>query len=162
MRRSAPIVLVALLAVAGCGSSSKSAVTTAATGPSVDSFKTAFAAQKLTLTQLGKDVGVAVEGANKVADVALVKQFESLSSRATALAGSMAQLEAPAPFRAELSSLESSLTQVAGTLRQIEAAAAAHDAAAARAGGEAIVTDAQQVKAVDIALSKKLGLPAEP
>ncbi len=163
MRRFAPIVLVALLASAGCGSSSKSATTTAtSSGPSVASFKTAFAAQKKTLTVLGKDVGAAVEGASKETDVALTKQFEGLSSRATALAGSMAQLQAPAQFRVELSSLESALTQVAGTLRQIEAAAAAHDGTAAKSGGEAIVTDAQQIKSIDVTLSTKLGLPVEP
>ena len=158
MRRMAPIFLASLLLLAGCGSSSKSLQATS-TGPSVASFKTAFATQKKTLTSLGNDVGAAVEGANRKTDVQLAKQFEGLATRATALAGSMAQLEPPTQFKVELSSLESALTQVAGTLRQIEAAAAAHDANAAKAGGEAIVTDAQQVKAIETTLSQKLGLP---
>jgi hypothetical protein len=47
-------------------------------------------------------------------------------------------------------------------LHSIEAAAAAHDATAAKAGGEAIVAEAQQVQSDDKALSSKLGLPALP
>ncbi|HEX7610970.1 MAG TPA: hypothetical protein VF380_09870 [Solirubrobacteraceae bacterium] len=156
MRRVTPIFLVALLALAGCGSSTSSSTSST---PTVSSFKTTFAAEKAQLGALGKDVGGAVEGASKQTDTALATQFQSLASRATALAGSLGQLSAPAQYKAELAALQSSVTQVAGALHSIEAAAAAHDAAAAKAAAETLVADAQQVKTDDLALSGKLGLP---
>jgi hypothetical protein len=162
MRRATPIVLAALLALAlvlaGCGGSSSST----GTGPTVSSFKAAFAAEKAQLKVLGTDVGTAVEGAAKQTDTALASQFQSLASRATALAGSLGQLSAPAQYKAELAALQSSVTQVAGALHSFEAAAAAHDAAAAKAAVETLVADAQQVKSTDNALSAKLGIPTSP
>jgi len=153
MRRVSSIALVALLVLVGCGGSS---------GPSESSFKKSYSSEKAKLKKLGEDVGQAVEGAAKQNDGTLVKEFEGLAGRATTLAGELGQLQAPTKFRTELASLQSSITQVAGTLRQIEAAAAANDESAAKAGGEAIVADSQQVKAIDDALSKKLGLPSTP
>lgn len=116
--------------------------------------------QKAKLKTLGNEIGAAVEGASSQTDAALVKQFEGLASRTTQEAGAIGQLSAPSKFKTELASLQSSLTQVAGTLREIEAAAAANDATTAKAAGEAIVTDAQQVKSIDDALTAKLGLPS--
>jgi hypothetical protein len=167
MRRISPALLVALVALVGCGSSSTSSSSTStttsttatSTEASLATFKSEFQAQKITLTALGKAVGAAVEGASHHTDEALAKQFRSLASRATTLAGSLGQLNAPTAYKAELSTLQSSVTQVAGTLHSIEAAAAAHDATAAKAGGESIVADAEQVKSADNKLSAKLGLP---
>jgi len=156
LRRISPVLLILLLVLSGCGSSS------GGSEPDTSAFKTAFAAQKKTLSALGKDVGAAVEGANQLNDAELVKQFEGLATRATTLAGTLAQLEVPKKFKVELSELQSSLTQVAGTLHSIEAAAAAHDAVAAKVGGEAIVVNARQVKTVDDRLSARLGLPSSP
>jgi hypothetical protein len=153
MRRISPLLVAGVLAIAGCGSSSE---------PSTSSFKKAFAAQKAKLKQLGTEVGSAVEGASKQSDNVLVGQFEGLASRATVLAGALGQLDAPAKYKSELATLQSAITQVAGALHSIEAAAAAHDAAAAKAGGEVLVADAQQVKSSDNALSAKLGLPTSP
>jgi hypothetical protein len=152
MLRISPVVLVVLLLLIGCGSS----------GPTTSSFKSEFRTQKTTLTALGKDVGAAVEGASHQTDSALTKQFEGLASRATALAGALGQLNAPSQYKSELSALQSSITQVAGTLHSIEAATAANDASAAKAGGESIVANAQQVKTIDNTLSAKLGLPTSP
>jgi len=152
MRRVGPVLpVVAVLALAGCGGSS---------GPTTSSFKAAFKVQKAKLKTLGNEIGAAVEGASSQTDAALVKQFEGLASRTTQEAGAIGQLSAPSKFKTELASLQSSLTQVAGTLREIEAAAAANDATTAKAAGEAIVTDAQQVKSIDDALTAKLGLPS--
>jgi hypothetical protein len=154
MRRisSAALALVLLALLAGCGSS----------GPSKSAFTSEFKTQKATLSALGKDVGSAVEGASHESDSALTKQFEGLASRATALAGALGQLNPPSEFKSELLALQSSVTQVAGTLHSIEAAAAAHDAAAAKAGGEAIVANAKQLKSINNKLSAKLGLPTAP
>jgi hypothetical protein len=152
MLRVSPVVLVVFVSLVGCGSS----------GPTTSSFKSEFRTQKTTLTALGKDVGAAVEGAGHQTDSTLTKQFEGLASRATALAGALGQLNAPSRFKSELSALQSSVTQVAGTLHSIEAATAANDANAAKAGGESIVANAQQVKTIDNTLSAKLGLPTSP
>jgi hypothetical protein len=141
-----------MLVLVGCGGSS---------GPTTSSFKAEFKVQKAKLHTLGDEIGSAVEDAGNQTDAALAKQFEGLASSATSLAGALGQLNPPSKFKDELASLQSSVTQVAGTLHSIEAAAAANDAASAKAGGEAIVADAKQVKSLDETLSKKLGLPAE-
>jgi hypothetical protein len=153
MNRVSLVALLALVLLAGCGGSSE---------PSTSSFKSAFSAQKAKLKTLGTEVGTAVEGASKKTDDDLVIEFRSLASRATVLAGALGQLEAPSKYKSELATLQSSLTQVAGALHSIEAAAAAHDGNAAKAGGEELVADAQQVKSSDNALSAKLGLPTNP
>jgi hypothetical protein len=152
MRSVSLAALAAVIALAGCGSS----------GPSTSAFKSEFRTQKTTLNALGKDVGAAVEGASHQTDSALTTQFQALASRATALAGALGQLNAPSQYKSELSALQSSVTQVAGTLHSIEAATAANDLNAAKAGGEAIVANAQQVKSIDNTLSAKLGLPTSP
>jgi hypothetical protein len=159
MRSSSLALLVCLLALAlaGCGTSSSTS-----TGPTTASFKAAFSAEKVKLKSLGENVGSAVEGAGKKSDAALMAQFQELASRATELAGSLGQLAAPDKFKTALATLQSSVTQVAGALHSIEAAAAAHDAAAAKAGAETLVADAQQVKSSDNALSTALGLPTSP
>ncbi|HST55510.1 MAG TPA: hypothetical protein VLJ42_06405 [Solirubrobacteraceae bacterium] len=167
MRRISPVVLVVpvlLIALAGCGSSGHSTSSSAATStePSISTFTSEFRTQKAALGALGKDVGAAVQGARHQTDSALTQQFQGLASRATALAGTLGQLNAPTQYKSDLSALQSSITQVAGTLNSIEAAAAAHDANAAKAGGEAIVANAQQVKNIDNTLSAKLGLPTSP
>lgn len=155
MHRASSVLLVMLVVLAGCGSSASSE-------PNSSAFKSAFAAQKKTLSALGSDVGAAVEGANRLTDVELTKQFEGLAARATTLASTLGQLEAPKKFKVEIAELQSSLTQVAGTLHSIQAAAAAHDATAAKAGGEAIIVNARQVKTVDDRLSARLGLSSAP
>jgi hypothetical protein len=151
IRRLIPIALTGLIALSGCGGSGSGE-------PSTSHFKASFQAQKAQLSALGEAVGKAVSGASGKTNGELVGEFKQLAAQATALAGSFGQLEAPAKYKAELAALQSSLTQVAGTLNSIEAAAAANDASAARAGGETIVTEGQQVKAHDQALSAKLGL----
>jgi len=155
MRRLAPVLVVLSLVIAGCGSSGS----TTAPGPTTAEFKSAYAAQKVTLKSLGEDVGTAVAAAPKKSDAALTSEFRALASRATALAGSFGQLNVPTQYKADLAALQSSVTQVAGSLHSIEAAAAAGDAQAAKAAAEALVADAQQVKSADSTLSAKLGLP---
>lgn len=163
MRRLIPVVLIiGALAMVGCGGSSSSGTTSTSSEPSTAAFTSAFKVQKAKLKALGVAVGAAVTGAAHKTDAELTTEFKSLASRATELAGALGQLEAPAKFKGELATLQSSLTQVAGTLHSIEAAAAAHDAGAAKAGGEAIVAEAEQVKSGDNALSAKLGLPTSP
>jgi len=155
MRQAAAIAVTAGLAmsVAGCGGDP---------GPTKASFAKEFSAERAELRALGADVGTAVSTARRRTDAALATEFAALGERATKLAGSLGQLGAPKAYRGDLLSLQSSVTQVAGTLHAIQAAALAHDATAARAGGEAIVTDAAQVKTYTGVLSTKLGLPASP
>jgi hypothetical protein len=151
MRRAAAIAATAALALVpvACGSSS---------GPTKESFAKQFAAQQVQLRLLGADVGSAVADARRKDDAALSVEFRALADRATGLAGALGALSAPKQYRNDLSTLQSSVTQVAGTLRAIQAAATAHDATAARAGGEAIVADAAQVKTYTEVLTGKLGL----
>ena len=151
MRRLIPVLLIGAIALSGCGSSGSSE-------PSTSDFKASFQAQKAQLKALGEAVGSAVTGAASKTNGELVTEFKGLAARATALAGSFAQLEAPAKYKADLAALQSSLTQVAGTLNSIEAAAAANDGNAAKAGGETIVTEGQQVRNADNTLSAKLGI----
>jgi len=161
MRRVIPVVsIIGALALAGCGGGSGSASTSSE--PSTSAFTSAFKVQKAKLRSLGEAVGAAVTGAAHKTDIELTNEFKSLASRATELAGALGQLEAPARYKGDLATLQSSLTQVAGTLHAIEAAAAANDESAAKAGGEAIVTEAEQVKSGDNALSAKLGLATSP
>jgi hypothetical protein len=161
MRRASPVLILTVLALAGCGGGSGTTASTS-TEPSLSAFKTAFAAQKATLRALGTDVGSAVTGANHQTDAALFTQFQGLASRATALAGALGQLSPPSQYKSDLAALQSSITQVAGALHGIEAAAAAHDVSAAKAAADTLVADAQQVKSDDDALSAKLGLPVTP
>ncbi len=150
-RRLIPIALTALIALSGCGSSGSAE-------PSTSAFKASYQAQKAQLSALGEAVGKAVAHASGKTNGELVGEFRKLAARATALAGTFGQLEAPKNYKAELAALQSSLTQVAGTLNSIEAAAVANDAAAAKAGGETIFTEGQQVTTDDHHLSDKLGL----
>ncbi len=151
MRRLIPVLLIGAIALSGCGGSGSSE-------PSISAFKASFEAQKPPLKELGEAVGSAVTGAASKTNGELVSEFKALATRATALAGAFGQLEAPAKYKAELAALQSSLTQVAGTLNSIEAAAAANDGNAAKAGGETIVTEGQQVKSADEKLSAALGI----
>ena len=153
MRRTAMILAAAALAFAGAGCGSSSTPTKA-------SFAKEFGIQRSKLRVLGDDVRAAVATARGKTDPMLAAEFRLLAERATALAGALGGLDAPKRYRNELSSLQSSVTQVAGTLQSIQAAAIAHDADAARAGGEAIVADAAQVKSYTDSLSTKVGLPA--
>jgi len=162
MRRITSLLIVGLLALAGCGGSNSKTTTTTKTVSAVTTFKNAYAAEKAKLSKLGENVGSAVEGANKKSNEALMKQFQSLGARATALSGALGQLEAPAQYKGYLSTLQSSITQVAGSLHAIEAAAAANDPEAAKAAAEALVANAQEVKKSDNSLSAKLGLPTSP
>jgi hypothetical protein len=163
MRRLIPVgLIIGALALAGCGGSSSSGTTSTSSEPSTSAFTSAFKVQKAKLKALGEAVGAGVTGAAHKTDAELTAEFKILASRATELSGALGQLEAPAKFRGDLATLQSSLTQVAGTLHSIEAAAAAHDAGAAKAGGEAIVAEAEQVKSDDNALSSKLSIPTSP
>jgi hypothetical protein len=163
MRRLIPAVLfIGALALGGCGGSSSSGTSSTSAEPSTTAFTSAFKVQKAKLRALGEAVGADVTGAAHKTDAQLMSEFKSLASRATELSGALGQLEAPAKYKGGLATLQSSLTQVAGTLHAIEAAAAAHDAGAAKAGGEAIVAEAEQVKSADNALSSALGLSTSP
>jgi hypothetical protein len=164
MRRVIPVVLITgALAIAGCGGSSGSASTSSTNSePSTSAFTSAFKVQKAKLRALGTAVGADVTGAAHKSDIQLANEFKRLAARATELSGALGQLEAPTKYKVDLGSLVSSLTQVAGTLHAIEAAAAANDESAAKAGGEAIVAEAEQVKSDDNALSSKLGLNTSP
>jgi hypothetical protein len=154
MRATAAIVSTAALAITvqACGGSGQTRTT----------FKQAFSVQRAKLRVLGDDVGAAVATARQKTDAMLASEFRLLAERATALAGALGGLSAPAQYRADLGSLQSSVTQIAGTLHSIQAAAISHDADAARAGGETIVADAAQVKNDAGVLSARLGLPASP
>jgi hypothetical protein len=154
MRRLILVLLLGALAFSGCGGGKSE--------PSTSAFKASFATEKAQLKSLGEAIGGAVTGAGSKTNNELVAEFKALASRATALSGAFGQLEAPAKYKSDLGALQSSITQVAGTLHSIEAAAAANDGNAAKAGGETIVAEAQQVKSDDNALSAKLGLPANP
>jgi hypothetical protein len=70
------------IAVAGCGSSSKSSST-----QSLAAFKTAFAAQRSQFKGLGQDLASAIRTAGSKGNTDLASEFNSLSSKATQAAG---------------------------------------------------------------------------
>jgi hypothetical protein len=179
------VVAIALLAIAlaGCGSSSKtsssaspsssasassstatsSATTTssstAGTG-STGSFKSGFAADKVQFAALGANLQKALTQAGSKTDAQLATELSKLSDQAKSQAQKLSQLNPPAKYKATLDTLVNSLNAVAADLKSISDAAAKHDASAAKSATQKLVADAATVKASDTQLTSGLGLPA--
>jgi hypothetical protein len=147
---SAAIVVVVVVALAGCGGSS---------GPSVSKFKTGFAADKAQFTKLGSDLGTSVENASTKSNTELAAAFAALSARATQQVAQLSKLDPPAKFKNDLDQLKMRFTAVATDLTSISTAATKGDPTAAKTATEKLVKDAAQVKTSDTALTSALGLP---
>ncbi len=146
-------VVLAALALAGCGGSGSSE-------PSLSSFKSGFVAEKGSFRQLGLDLQKAITGARAKTDAQLATEIDSLAARSSSQATRLSMLKPPAKFKADLTTLTAGFRSVSTDLRSIAAAAVKHDAATARTATETLLTDAAKVKTADTAITRGLGLPA--
>jgi hypothetical protein len=150
MKKPALTATMLVIALAGCGSSS---------APSLSAFKSGFSANKATFRRLGLDLQKAIATAQSKTDAQLATDIGALSGRAKRQAASLAKLNPPSRFRADLHKLVAGFDAVAGDLRRISVAAAKRDAVSARAATVALLSDAARVKAGDSAISSGLHLP---
>jgi hypothetical protein len=153
MRAVASAVVIAALALVGCGSSSPAQ-------PSVSAFKSGFQAEKAAFRQLGFDLQKTITGAKAKTDAQLATEISALSGRASQQAAQLAKLKPPAKFKASLTQLVGGFTAVSRDLTSIAAAAVKHSGAAAKTATESLLADATKVKTADDAITKGLGLPA--
>ena len=153
MRAVASAMVIAALALAGCGSSSPAQ-------PSLSAFKSGFKAEKAAFRQLGLDLQKTITGAKAKTDAQLATEISALSGRASRQATQLAKLNAPAKFRTSLTHLVAGFRAVARDLTSIAGAAVRHSGAAAKTATETLLTDAAKVKRADDAITKGLGLPA--
>ena len=153
MRAVASAMVIAGLALTGCGSSSPAQ-------PSASTFKSGFRTEKTAFRQLGIDLQQAITGAKAKTDAQLAAELGALSGRASEQASRLAKLSPPARFTASLTRLTAGFHAVSADLKSIAAAAVKHDGAAARTATETLLTDAAKVKTADDAITKGLRLPA--
>jgi hypothetical protein len=174
------------IALAGCGSSSKttssaapsssasassstaptsSATTASSTGAATGAggaaaFKSGFGAEKVQLTALGATLRKALTQAGSKTDAQLATELSQLSDRAKAQAQKLSQLNPSAKLKTAHDNLVKALNAVSSDLKAISEAATKHDAAEAKAATEKLVADAAAVRLSDTQLTKGLGLPA--
>ncbi len=153
MRAVASAVVIAALALAGCGSSSPAP-------PSASTFKSGFRTEKTAFRQLGLDLQHAITGAKAKTDAQLATELSALSGRAAQQASRLAKLNPPAKFTTSLMQLTGGFQAVSADLKLIAAAAVKHDGGAAKTATETLLADAAKVKTADDAITKGLGLPA--
>jgi len=153
MRAVASAVVIAALALAGCGSSSPAQ-------PSSSAFKSGFRSEKTAFRQLGLDLQQAITGARAKTDAQLATELGALSGRASQQGSRLAKLKPPAKFKTSLTQLAGGFQAVSADLRLIAAAAVKHDGAAAKTATETLLSDAAKVRTADDAITKGLGLPA--
>lgn len=153
MRAVASAVVIAALALAGCGSSSSAP-------PSSSAFRSAFRTEKTAFRQLGLELQQAITGAKAKTDAQLATELGALSGRASQQASRLAKLKPPAKFMTSLTQLAGGFQAVSADLKAIAAAAGKHDGAAAKTATETLLTDAAKVRTADDAITKGLGLPA--
>jgi hypothetical protein len=147
----AAIASAATIALAGCGGSS---------GPSLSAFKTAYAAQKVSFSALGNQLGAAITGAAKKTNAELATEFGTLAHGATQQAAALRKLDAPSKYKAELDSLATSFDTVAADLKGISTDASTGNANGAKTLAEKLVVASAALKTTDTKLTQQLGLPA--
>ncbi len=143
------VMVAALVALAGCGSS----------GPSLSAFKSGFQTEKAQFQQLGRDLQSALGAAKGQTDVQLASEFTGLAGRASQQAASLRTLNPPSKYKSQRDQLAADFDTVAADLRAIAAAATGHNGPAARSATLKLVSDAGSLKSVDSSLSSSLGLP---
>ena len=151
MKAVASAVVIAALAMAGCGSSSPAQ-------PSLSAFKSGFKAEKVAFRQLGLDLQKAITGAKAKTDAQLATEIGALSARSSQQASRLAKLKPPVKFKALLTQLVRGFRAVSADLTAIAAAAVKHDGPAARTATKTLLADAATVKTADDAITKGLGL----
>ena len=160
-RRVLPVVALVALAFAGCGGDSKkddeAADAAKAKAAATAAFKKGAEAATTETTQIGDDLGTAIQGASKQTDAALAAEFTSLASRARGVVSDLNALQTPLQSRAEVTALAGALTTGAQDLDAIATAARAHDASSARSATQTLVQDSPAIKTAKEALEAEIG-----
>lgn len=149
-RRSLLIVTVIAVLVAGCGGDND------ATKKKDADFKEDATAAATQTSQLGKDLGSAIEGAGSTTDAQLAKTFSDLTSRARAVVAKLRALEPPDKARQKVDDLAAALSTGAKDLAAIATAVRSSDAAGARTATQTLVSDSPAIKTANDALKAEL------
>ena len=136
---------LALLALAGCGQSEK------------DKYIDDFKPLNDKLLNLGRDLGTAVQKADRQSDAALSKQFGALATRLEGVNKDIAALDTPSDLQDEAKTLNDKIDAAVGDLEAIEKAARENSAEDAAAATVQLATDAEAVNTAQNKLAKATG-----
>lgn len=141
MRRAIPAllaVLVAAVAVVGCGGSDNSS-----TVPSKAEYKTTYASLNSEINALGLAVGKAIKNSSGKSNKAIAKEFNDLADRSRAAAKKVDDATPPADtnIRKQQAALVAGLNTAADDLDAISKAAAKKDFKAAGAAAGKLTRD---------------------
>jgi hypothetical protein len=142
------------LAAAGCGSGGHSSTA------SQTSFKSGFAVSQRIFRSFGTDIARDITGAGNKTDAQLATEFRALADRAGQQATQLAALQPPAKYKRLIATLVAGFHATKADLSLIATAATHNDAASAAGATRTLLRDAARIKAVDVSLSRALGLPA--
>ena len=146
LRLATPLALLALaVPVAACGEDEK------------DQYIDDFKPLNDKLLDVGRDLGVAVQGADDQSDAALAKQFSGLATRLEGVKKEIAALDTPADLKDEAAALDKNLDATVGDLENISEAAGKNNAQGAAAATVQLATDAQRVNTAQNKLAKATG-----
>lgn len=147
-------VLVAALAVAGCGDGKNDTVPTKA------EYKQDYAPISKEIAAIGVDVGAAINGASGKSDKQLSKTFGDLGDRTSKAADELDALTPPAnpAIKTGHATLVKGLNASADTLEAISKAAEKNDLKAAGAAAAKLTGDAALIRVPRLALNKALGV----
>ena len=146
LRLATPLALLVLaVPIAACGESEK------------DKYIDDFKPLNDELLTVGRDLGTAVDGADKKSDAALAKEFSGLVTRLKDVNQDIGDLDTPAELEDEALTLNVRLDATIADMENIAKAARANDAEGAAAATVELSTDAQKVNAAQNRLAKATG-----
>ena len=146
LRLVTPLALLALaVPLAACGESEK------------DKYIDDFKPLNDRLLALGRDLGTAVDGADKKSDTALATEFSALAGRLKEVNTGIADLDTPAELEDEALALNVRLDATITDIENIAKAARGNDAEAAAAATVELSADSQKVNAAQNRLAKATG-----
>lgn len=146
LRFAIPLAVLALSApLAACGESEKEKY--------IDDFRPL----NDKLLALGRDLGTAVDGADKKSDAVLAKEFSGLATRLKDVNKEIADLDTPAELEHEALALNSRLDATIGDLEDISKAARGNNAEAFAGAMVQLSTDSQKVNTAQNKLAKATG-----
>lgn len=105
---------------------------------------------------------MALQGAGKKTNSQLGSEFNLLASRAAQQQAELRKLIPPAQYKPKLDELIADFGAVGNDMKAIAAAAGSGNATTARNSATRLVKDSAALKAVDISLTRALGLPQTP
>jgi soluble cytochrome b562 len=145
-------VLIAVIALAGCGSSGGSG-----SKNTTSDFNAAYAPISAQIKALGPQIGTAITTARGKSNAALATEFGTLSTDFDAVKSKLAGLTPPSADKADFDALNSAMGNVSTDLHGIASAAQTGNVAAAKAATQKFVVDAAPLKAARAALNQKTG-----